>query len=164
MRLLTDDPALFEERYEDVEGEPDDEHPEGTTKKVRRFPLLSEPEKQYLRTFSPLRIRHLITTVDWALPVDTELWSGSAEGSSTEVEQLVASSKPSLKTHVFAQFLESATGLVADESSSGSGAGGGGGGAAAVDEEPLDLQEGRDGILPYFYIRKLLLEGKVKVH
>jgi hypothetical protein len=65
---------------------------------------------------------------------------------------MIQSTKPSANTHVFAQFLASAEVRPDD-----------GSGSAAVDEEPLELQVGRDGILPYFYVKKLLLEGKAWV-
>ena len=57
--------------------------------------------------------------------------------------------RPALKTHVFAEVLESVMGIVPDD---------------APDEEPVDLEAGRDVLVQYSIVRQALLDGKVQLH
>ena len=104
---------------------------------------LSPAELVLLDRFAVARAGHLMLTVITQLPPRE---AGRHEFMLTEMAR---SMRPALKTHVFAEVLETVEGIVLDD---------------APDEEPVDLLAGHDVLVQYAFVRQALLDGKVQLH
>jgi hypothetical protein len=104
---------------------------------------LSPAELALLGRFVTARAGHLM------LSVITKLPPRAAADTDGTLAAMADSMRPALKTHVFAEVLESVEGIVPDDQ---------------PDEEPIDLAAGHDVLVQYALVRTALLEGKVQLH
>ena len=104
---------------------------------------LTPAERALLGRFVTARAGHLM------LSVITKLPPRAAADTDGTLAAMADSMRPALKTHVFAEVLESVEGIVPDDQ---------------PDEEPIDLVAGHDVLVQYALVRTALLEGKVQLH